>query len=391
MRVLYFHHATNMGGAPKSLALLISRLVGLGIEAIVVMPRRAGNEAVRELFHAAGARVIEERDIRPFHGSTVAPNRRLKEKLYALASYWPLLRCSRRLVAELKPDLVHLNSTCLVAAAHGAHLTHPALAVIAHVREPILRNAWGGILRRLNRRHVDHYISIDAAGDCSLDAPTTARDIVRNSAGEEFFRLEEADRQRSRRAIGWDDGRLTLLSLSRVSASNGACELATAMANIEGRLPRRVRVVLAGFGPEPATRYEQATMAAIDRSKSCEALPFLEDVIPAIAACDAVIAPFLTSHSARSVFEGAAAGRPALVSRLPNLTELIEEGQTGQSFVPGDNESLLNAITRICDDENRTSMGAAARNLAREKFGETQNANSVLEIYRTLIISDEKS
>lgn len=385
LRVLYFHHASNPGGAPRSLALLIGKLVSRGVEAIVAMPDRTGNEFVASLFTQAGARVIQERDIRPFHGSTVAPNRLLQEKLYALYGYWPLARCSRRLVTELKPDIVHLNSTALVAAAHGSHLGQPGVPVIAHVREPLLDNHWGGLLRRLNRHHVDHFISIDETGDKSVSASAKSRDIVRNSAGDAFFRLTEDDRTHARAALGWDDDRLTLLSLSRLTPSNGACELAEAIKRVECYLPRPVRVVFAGFAQHSGSAYETAARVAIAEAKSCVAMPFINDVLQAIVACDAIVAPFLTNHSARSVFEGAAAARPALVSRVPNLTELITEGQTGVTYTPGNDNELVSAIERLCDDEIRTAMGEAARALAQERFSETQNADAVLAIYAKLL------
>jgi glycosyltransferase involved in cell wall biosynthesis len=383
---LYFHHACNLGGAPKSLALLIGKLVPRGVEAIVAMPRRPGNDEVIELFKAAGAQVIEEHDVRPFHASTVAPSRGVKQKLYSLYGYFPLQRLAQRLVADLEPDLVHLNSTCLVAAAQGAHQAKPDVPIIAHVREPILRNTWGEVLRRLNRRHVDHFISIDAAGDASLDVPGSRRSIVRNSADDAYFRIGQEDCRLARAALGWNDNRLTLISLSRLAPSNGALELAEAMSRIETRLPRPVRVVLAGFGPPPGTEYEAATRTLVAKGESCEAMPFLKNVYSAIAACDAIIAPFVTSHSARSVFEGAAAARPALVSRLPNLTEMIIEGESGLSFTPGDDQSLFQAISRFCVDDFRLAMGTAARNLARGHHKENRNSDAVKSIYDTLLL-----
>lgn len=54
-----------------------------------------GNSGVRQLFEGAGAEAIEERDIRPFHGST--PCRDVKSKMYAILSFPLLVRCARKL------------------------------------------------------------------------------------------------------------------------------------------------------------------------------------------------------------------------------------------------------------------------------------------------------
>lgn len=370
MKVLFFHHAINLGGAPNSLALLIKSLDKAAFSPIVAMPKRANNEIVRDLFLDAGAEVVEERDIRPFHGSTVAPNARLSEKLYALAGYPLLLRCAARLVREIRPDIVHLNSSCMVAAAQATRRVRPDLPVICHVREPILNNPWGEILRRLNRRYCTHFISIDNAGDASISAPTQARSVVYNAVDTSFFEIIE-HRQRHEKVF---------LSLSRVTPANGILEFVESLERLKGRLPPKLRFAIAGFTGKGS--YEARCMEAIKRSDVCEARPFLNNVRAEIAACDVIVAPFATAHSARSVLEGAAMGRAALVTRLPNLMELIVDGVTGTCYDSTDDESLLAAITHLADDSTCTDMGKSARHFALRTFHPASNAAAVEHIYR---------
>tara|TARA_R110001606_G_scaffold314556_6_gene461331 strand:+ start:8602 stop:9774 length:1173 start_codon:yes stop_codon:yes gene_type:complete len=385
MRILFFHHATTPGGAPKSLALLIRKLIPLGVEAVVAMPKRSDNAQVCELFVSSGARVIEEQHLRPFHGSTIAPNDNLKDKLYALGGFIPTAWAAKKIAAEVGPDIIHLNSTAIVAAAYGARRVDTKVPVVAHVREPILANAWGGVLRRLNVGTVDHFISIDDEGGTSVGAKPASVSVIRNSVDPANFGIGEADREKARQELGWTTDTPIFLSLSRMTEANGALALAQAIARIEGRISRDFKVVFAGFHDQPSGAYEAAVLDQIAQTASCVAMPFTDNVDRLLAGCDAIIAPFLTNHSSRSVFEGGAAGRPAIITRVPNLTELIVEGETGLSFDILDDEGLVAAIEAVCDPSTRVRMGSAARAFARQHFDADTNAASVLRIYEKLI------
>lgn len=385
MRVLFFHHATTLGGAPKSLALLIRKLVLLGVEAVVAMPKRSDNVQVSKLFAASGARVIEEQHLRPFHGSTIAPNARFKGKLYAVGGFLPTAWAAKKIVAGVQPDIVHLNSTSIVAAAYGARRVDATVPVVAHVREPILANSWGSILRRLNAGVVNHFVSIDDEGGASVGAEPACVSVVRNSVDPANFEIGETDKGKARQELGWNHDAPVFLSLSRMTEANGALALAQAIARIESRLSRDIKMVFAGFHNQPSGAYQAAVLDQIGQTRSCVAMPFTDKVEKLLAGCDAIVAPFLTNHSSRSVFEGGAAGRPAIVSRVPNLTELIVEGETGLSFDIGDDDSLCAALETICDPVKCAEMGSAARTFARQHFDADKNAASVLGIYKKLI------
>nr|WP_166488043.1 glycosyltransferase family 4 protein [Mesorhizobium ciceri] len=382
-KILFFHHATALGGAPKSLALLIKSLDRKEFSPIVAMPLRPGNSGVRQLFEDAGAEVIEERDIRPFHGSTVAPCKDVKSRIHAILSFPLLVRCARKLVSDIRPDIVHLNSTCMVAAAKGAHDADPSIPVIAHVREPILHNWWGNILRNLNKKHVDYFVAIDKAGLDSIGGSATPGSVVYNSVDSNLFRTPDEGVAELRRKFGWGDGDVIFLSLSRIAESNGILPFVQAVNSLEANLPECARFVFAGFGKNEEG-YGKAALEAINASRRCSAMPFIDDIAPVLTASDVVIAPFLTSHSARCIFEGASAGRPGLVTRLPNLLELIEDGRTGLSFEMSSFAGLLEAIEKLCRRDTRLDMGRSARQFAMARFHIDQNVAAIQKLYRDL-------
>jgi glycosyltransferase involved in cell wall biosynthesis len=384
IRLLYFHHAHDPGGAVRSLAALVAGLDKQQIEPIVAIPDRPGADEVRALLEKAGATVIAERHIRPFHGSTVVPVSTLREKIYSLAGLFPLALLARKLVKQLNPDVVHLNSTSVVGAAIGTRLSGARKPVIAHVREPLLPNRWGRWLASLNRKFVDHFISIDAEGIRSLGQPSPAGSVIFNFVDTDVFRPDAARRATERSARGWGDDDVVFLSLSRITAANGALELVRSIGDRDDRIDKRARFAIAGFEGGGGA-YQQQVQEAVDRSSRCDAIGFTHDVRGLIDAADVIVAPFTTPHSARSVFEGAAMGRPALVTKLPNLQELIVEGETGLAYDRFDPDELIDAVNRLCRPDERRSFSDAAFRFAGEQFAARTNVARTVAVYHRLM------
>ena len=384
IRLLYFHHAHDPGGAVRSLAALVAGLDKQAIEPIVAIPDRPGADEVRALLEKAGATVIAERHIRPFHGSTVVPVGTLREKIYSLAGLFPLALLARKLVRRLDPDIVHLNSTSVVGAAIGTRMSGARKPVIAHVREPLLRNRWGRWLARLNRKCVDHFISIDAEGLRSLGQPSPASSVIVNFVATDVFRPDPARRAAERLARGWGDDDVVFLSLSRITAANGALELVRSIGNGDGRIDKHARFAIAGFEDDGGT-YQQQVREAVDLSSRCDAIGFTHDVRGLIDAADVIVAPFTTPHSARSVFEGAAMGKPALVTKLPNLQELIVEGETGLPYDPFDPDELIDAVNMLCSPDERQAFSEAAFRFAGERFAARTNVARTVAVYHGLL------
>ncbi|TIT55048.1 MAG: glycosyltransferase family 4 protein [Mesorhizobium sp.] len=383
-KVLYFHHATGLGGAPRSLSLLIRGLDRERFQPIVAMPKREGNGAVKALFREAGAEVLEERDIRPFNGSSVARNDALKDRAYAIASYPLTVRCAKRLVNDVRPDLVHLNSTCLVAAAAGAHMASPKLPVIAHVREPLLSNRWGRALASLNRRHMNAFISIDEAGLRTLGSKDVDGTVVYNFVDDEAFHSDPESGEKYRRMQAWDADDVVFLFLARVAPSNGPLELVKLIdANIQ-KLHPSARFVVAGF-PERKADYALAAYEAIKQSPRCVALDFVEDAVPLMLASDVIVAPFTEPHSARSVFEGAALGKPGLVANVPHLVELVRDGHTGAVFSWEEPDTFVSAVNDLCNSDKRREMGRASLEFAKANFCSKTGVEKTMSVYDKLL------
>lgn len=348
------------------------------------MPRREGNDAVKALFREAGAEVLEERDIRPFNGSSVAPNHKLKDRAYAIASYPLTARCAKRLVNDVRPDLVHLNSTCLVAAAAGAHKASPGLPVVAHVREPLLSNRWGRALASLNRGNVNAFISIDEAGLETLGSKDVDATVIYNFVDDETFHADPRLGEKYRREQGWNADEVVFLFLARVAPSNGILELVRLIeANLQNLHPS-ARFVVAGF-PSSKAGYALAAYKAVTQSARCTALDFVEAPLSLMLASDAIIAPFTEPHSARSVFEGAALGKPSVVANVPHLNELVKDGRTGAVFDWEEPGTFVSAVNDLCNDDGRREKGQASLEFAKANFSSKTAIDKTMAVYDRLL------
>ena len=80
-------------------------------------------------------------------------------------------------------------------------------------------------------------------------------------------------------------------------------------------------------------------------------------------------------------------GKPALVTKLPNLQELIVEGETGLSYDPLDPGELIDAVNMLCRPDERQAFSAAALRLGVERFGAKANVARTVAVYKRLLPS----
>lgn len=382
MRIVYVHHTTAVSGAVVSLANLIQSIDERGVEKIVLMPNRPGHDDVSAMFERAGARVILETSLRPFHGSTVAPFTSIRERGYAIAGLLPTILASRSRYSAIGPTLIHLNSTCMVGAAIASKSLNKRIPVIAHVREPLLQSNWGRLLATLNRRNVDYFIGIDDTSLTSVVEDPSRSAVIHNSVGRDLFDGTASHDIKGR--YQWPSESVVFLFLARLTPFNGALELVNTIIKHAESFDSRARFLISGFDQQ-LDSYGREVQAAVARSNLCGSLSFTTEIGALIRGCDVVIAPFITPHSARSVLEAAAAGKPSLVSNVQNLSEMVDPEVTGLIYALEDSEDLVDKINRLCVNNFRERLGQSAREQALAKYQQSLNKERVMKVYRALL------
>jgi glycosyltransferase involved in cell wall biosynthesis len=182
-------------------------------------------------------------------------------------------------------------------------------------------------------------------------------------------------------AAGWPAGR-AVLCLGPIEAHKGHRDAVWAF-DILHYLFDDLRLVFVGDGPD-RPRVE-------DFARAVGAAPFVHflgrrpDVAPYLRRAAAVWVPSRTGGGVCAALEAMAAGRPVVATRVPELTELVADGESGCLVPPGDKASLARATRFLLDDAALARrLGGAAHRRAEEQFTAARMVAECARIYEKL-------
>jgi glycosyltransferase involved in cell wall biosynthesis len=132
-------------------------------------------------------------------------------------------------------------------------------------------------------------------------------------------------------------------------------------------LYKDVHFVLVGDGPDrPRIEHFARQIGVRDH------VHFLGNCIetaPLLRRSDMVWVPSLHGGGVCAALEAMAAGRPVVASRLPDLAEIVVDGETGFLVEPNDKAALARQTRLLLDDpQRRQRMGESGRQRVREHF-----------------------
>jgi glycosyltransferase involved in cell wall biosynthesis len=144
---------------------------------------------------------------------------------------------------------------------------------------------------------------------------------------------------------------------------------------------------IAGTGPlEPMVR------EAVARIPSIEYVGWLSSaaLLQLMGEADLFVLPteFYEGHP-RSAVEAFARQVPVVASRIGAMQEMVEDGETGFLFTPGDADDLVNSVNRALSDNSRLAeVGRRARKQFEAKYSASQNRKMLQDIYASVLRSD---
>ena len=405
-RILYIHHGGAIGGAPLSLLYLIENLDRERFKPVVLISL---DGPAADLFRNADIETHVAPDFTDFsHTELVWYGGALLWQLPGkVTRFWPSIRATRRHLRQLKPDLVHVNSSTLAAPARAAW--REGIPVVWHIREPLARG-YVGLRRFWLRRHIDHdadRIIAISKNDAARLIPSDRIRIIYN-----FVDFEKFDRSinptTAREHMNLTPSQHVVTMLGGCSSPKGTLPFVRALSRVRQALPN-VRFLI--VGPKPrigasdpiraigarifqADAYDRAVMRTASDAIGKGHVRFTgvrQDIPQVLAASDLVVFPSVVPHFARPIVEAAAMAKPVVASNLGGPRELVDDGVTGLLVSPNDVEKLANAIISILNDAQRAnSMGAAGFKRARKLFDAQKNAAQTFAVYDELL-GDQKA
>jgi glycosyltransferase involved in cell wall biosynthesis len=276
----------------------------------------------------------------------------------------------RRLLHAERPEAVHVFG---VAALRAARLCGAGGARI--VVSDLLR---GG--RSTGSWAVDRQLLGRVARVIAFGTAEAARYQERGIAAERItvvtpaVELDEADAA----PADWPAGRV-ILGVGPIEAHKGFRDAVWAF-DILQYLHEDLRLVLVGEGAD-RQRVEDFVKAVGggDRIHFLGRQPRVE---PYLRRAAVVWVPSLKSGGVCAALEALAAGRPVVAARVPELAEIIADGECGYLVPPGDKASLARQTRLLLDDPALAArQGEAGKRRVAEHFAAERMAADLARIY----------
>lgn len=366
MRILIAGHNADLYGASRSLLRLASRLARDGNQVVVALPE---DGPLKEALKNAGAGVRVLSDLVVVERKSFATwGGRLRMGLAVLRSRKSFLR----LICEVKPDVVHTNSSVILAtgwAARAAGVSH-----VQHVREFYTEfgRLWP-VYRWWLQRNAERVVCVSEAV-ASQFMNRGAVVVLHNGFPRDEFPAVEPERARAFRArfnIPADAplaGVIGRIKLKR----KGQETFVRAAALVHAKFPdARFALIGSPFAGNESHEAELRAMAAAnvvgDRVIFCGET---NEVADAYAALDVVV---LSSGNPEPfggvVIEAMAHARAVVGTNIGGTPEQIADGETGLLVPPDDPRAMAAALEKLfANTKLRADMGAAGRRRFLERF-----------------------
>jgi glycosyltransferase involved in cell wall biosynthesis len=287
----------------------------------------------------------------------------------------------RRLLAELRPDVVHLwGRTALRAVAALGGVGGGGRVFVSDALPPGRPMNWfdSWLLRRADRvitfseAEADRCRRFGVRGErIAVVAPgVRPSPLTPNpsplSAGE-------------RGEVGkMPIGRM-LLGIGPIEAHKGFRDAVWAL-DVLHYLYEDLRLVLAGDGAD-RVRVEEFSRA-IEVDNRVVLLGRRPDLAPWLHSAEVVWIPSRIGGGVCAALEAMAAGRPVIATRLHELAEVVADGVVGCLVPPGDKTELARQTRFLLNDpDRRRAYGEAGRRRAAEHFSLEQLARRCAALY----------
>jgi lipopolysaccharide/colanic/teichoic acid biosynthesis glycosyltransferase/glycosyltransferase involved in cell wall biosynthesis len=194
------------------------------------------------------------------------------------------------------------------------------------------------------------------------------------------FRPDAAIRRNVREALGIPEEATVLLFVGRLQKDKGVLELARAFATVAAR-QSDLRLLVVG----PDEQQLLAEMRALcgPHAGRLHFCGYTHSPELHMAASDVLCLPSHREGFGSVIIEAAAAGLPAVASRIYGIVDAVVEGSTGLLHEPGDAHGLASQVDRLVRDRGlRESLGAAARSRAVRDFSPETLTPAILSVYR---------
>ncbi|HKZ23955.1 MAG TPA: glycosyltransferase family 4 protein [Thermoplasmata archaeon] len=323
----------------------------------------------------------------------------VRVKPRAILMRTPIVPQTRSRLRDLPTDVLHAHSPPPLAAQYAARVAKASGRpfVVTYHCDVELASPWGAFAASVYRRTLGAS-TLRRASKVVVTTRTYAATsravwqynpvVIPNAVNGRRFH-PDVDGSAVRERLGASDGRPLLLLVCRIVPHKGIEHFIEA-----ARFIPEATFAIAGEGPLLGTmRRFAATMGVADRVRFLGRVPD-EDLAAVYAACDVFVLPSVSRLEAFGIaaLEAMATAKPVVVSDIPGVREVIEDGREGLLADPVNPQDLAEKILRLlADPEARKEMGRRGREKVLAEFTIDRVTDRVEDVYRSIAVGATKA
>lgn len=393
--VLYVHHGKGIGGAPLSLLYMIQALDREQFHPIVLFLHHS---EIMDVFRNHNIEVVG-----PVHCYDFPHTRIWWLRWYHVGFFIKVLhdtivtryRTAALWFNKIKPDIVHLNTSSLIAWGIAARKKN--IPVVWHIRES-LASGYFGLRKTMIARIIKHHATaiVPISNHDALPWINNKKTTVVYNAVNPIIFDHTSSAQSLLKRYNLAAHHPKILFLGGLSAEKGTSLLLTIFEELRLLMPS-VHLLLAGYFPQPqhvpwlqryTPAYRFARQVHQQYQRNAEAITLLGPMLTiqeAFAAADVIVFPATVGHFARPIIEAGFMKKAVIASHLAPLDELIIHGQTGYLIDPLDTTGwVATLLTLLQNKQEQNRLGQAAYYFCTERFSLTKQRSRIESIYQPL-------
>jgi sugar transferase (PEP-CTERM/EpsH1 system associated) len=371
LNVMQMTDVTGRGGAEKALADIALNLDRERYDVTVCATRSAGN--YQPLLDEAGIKTFVQG-----RGSR-----------WDVGQWWKLLR----LLRSERVDILHTHLFGSNTLGRLLGRLGGVPVVIAHEHWSTISPRQAQIDRLLYRLSSRIIVPSEASKQLVMQTekiPAGAISVLYNGVDTNRFAPPSTQaRADARREFGIEDYDLLVGVVGRLSPEKGGVDNLIRAAYRLREQHRNVRLLIVGDGP---VRGELEKLdAELREANAGEGSPVIfagarQDIPRLLGAMDMFVLPSLNEALPIVILEAMAVGLPAIATRVGGVPEIVQDGATGLLVAPGDEDALLDALSRLAADNALCArLADAGREQVRARFTIEQMVRNLETIYEELL------
>ena len=305
---------------------------------------------------------------------------------------WRLFRTCQRLIADIRPDIVHcITLKPILYGGIAARLAR--VPAVVHAMTGLgylfLYQDWRTRLQR----------AAALRGYAFALGHPNARAIFQNEHDRAAFverGLVNAERVAMIPGVGVDlaefaaqpepEGPVVVGFPARIIGDKGVHEFVAAARQLKAAGVQARFALIGRTDPDNPTEVAEATIRGWEAEGVVEWWGFRFDMPAAYARCHILCLPSYMEGWPKVLVEAAAIGRPAVTTDVPGCRDVVRDGETGLLVPPRDAAATAAALRRMIEDTAlRRRMGVKARARAEVEFSVDRFVADSLAVYDALL------